>query len=146
MVLLHGVARQGLPSATIAEGVESALKGADECIGCEVAETKASCLFSRFIGILNGILEPSRRADDGKRAVAHCIHLVQPAWFVPGRHEKQVGSSVDEMSKVLIEAEARRDTVRVLLRQARPELLVVPIPVAEQDPGGVELHERVRRG
>ena len=90
MVLLHGVALEGLPPAGVSEGLRAAPQGIQKRVGAELAEAKSSAALGRSVRVLNGILEPARGADDGQGAVAHRIQLVQPAWFVPGRDQEQV--------------------------------------------------------
>ena len=90
MVLLHRVALEGLPAPAITVRVEAAAQSIDERVAGKLAESDPRRSFGRFICILDGILEPAGRANHRERAVAHRIHLVQPAWFVPRRHEEHV--------------------------------------------------------
>ena len=146
MVLLHGVALERLPAAAVAEGLQSPTNRIEERVDREVTEYKAGSRLRRLVRVLHGVGQPARRADDRQRPVAHRIHLVESARLVSRRDEEEIGSRVDEVRQPLVVADARRDPVGVRAGETRPELLVMPVAaVAEQDPVGVERHERTGR-
>ena len=95
--------------------------------------------------VANRIRQPADAPDDRHGAVAHAVHLVEPARLESRRHQEDVGARLDEVRQPLVEADARADAVAVQGREPSPEVLVARLAGAEHDERRVEPRDLVRK-
>ena len=84
-------------------------------------------------GVVDRVLQAAGLADDGDRAVAAGDHLGQAAGLRAGRHQEDVGTGVDLLCQLGVEADVDTDAARVACAQLVEEVLILGPAGAEDD-------------
>ena len=91
----------------------------------------------------DGVLQPAGLPDDGHGAVAHGDHLAQAAGLTAGGHQEQVRAGVDGHGQLLVVVQPHGHAAGVLVGRPLEELLVLPVPLAQDHQLHGQLHHVV---
>mmetsp|Transcript_22648 Transcript_22648/g.73632 ORF Transcript_22648/g.73632 Transcript_22648/m.73632 type:complete len:588 (+) Transcript_22648:108-1871(+) len=103
------------------------------------------CAAVRAVVVEDGVAETANRVHHRHRAIVHRVELVQTAWLVPGRHEKNVCAGGDAVRHLVAEADPRAHLVPVPALHVVEPVLQVLASAAEKDELDVLVHEEILR-
>ena len=91
----------------------------------------------------DGVLQSAGLPDDGHGAVPHGDHLTQAAGLALGGHQKQIRACIDGHGQLLVVVQAHGHAAGILLGRPLEELLVLPVPLAQDHHLQGQLHHVV---
>src|SRR5579884_3305476 len=90
-------------------------------------ELEAGSLLGLRVPLLNRVFESSGGANYGNCAVAHAVDLREPARFIMGRHQKDVGAGFDQVCEAIVIGDLDAKSIGKALVQSSEHRFVVDV-------------------